>query len=188
MRQKGYSNKEVADLLKMKAGTVAYYTNKGFVEPEIENPKGRGTTRRYSRKNLIEFMLILELQQHGLSLSKVMEVLRQAKIAPSEYFESVTGKQCKQSDFNPWDGLDFNNPFIRLGAEVFIIIYDDDKDLLVEFRVLPEKKTDDKLVVLSREEIKSEIKRFLQFSVDMHAHNSAIIINVSELWKTAMGL
>ena len=187
MKQEGYTNKQVADLLKMKTGTVAYYTNKGFVEPEIKNPKGRGTTRRYSRKNLVEFMLILELQRHGMSLSKVMETLRQAVSAPREHFESVMGKQCEQSDFNIWDGLDFDNPFIRL-AEVFIIIYDDDKDLSVEFRVLPKKKTDDQPVRLSKEEIKSEIERFLQFSVDMDIHNSAIVINVSELWKTAMGL
>ena len=61
MKLKSYTNKEVAEILNMKPGTVSYYTNKGFVKAEVENPKGRGTTRRYSNKNLVEFLLILEL-------------------------------------------------------------------------------------------------------------------------------
>lgn len=188
MKRKSYINKEVADLLQMKTGTVAYYTNHGFVEPEIDNPKGRGTTRRYSRRNLVEFLLILELQKHGMSLPKIKEILEQAKNkAPQEQFKAITGKNFKEG-FNLWDGLNFDDPIIRNIAEIFIIIYDDDKNLLVKFKVLGGKKSDDELRKLSKETIRHEIKRFLEFKVDMDLHDSALVINVSELWRTVMGL
>ena len=89
---KSFINKEVADILKMKPGTVAYYTNKGFVKPEVKDPKGRGTTRRYSCRNLVEFLMILELQAHGMALPKIKEILDQAKKkAPKDQFEYFTG-------------------------------------------------------------------------------------------------
>jgi DNA-binding transcriptional MerR regulator len=77
MSQKdGYINKEVASLIGMKPSSVAYYTNKGFVTPEVANPKGRGTTRKYSKKNLAEFLLIRKLSEFGFSLEKIRMILK----------------------------------------------------------------------------------------------------------------
>jgi len=171
----------------MKPSTIAYYTNKGFVTPEIKDPKGRGTTRRYSCRNLVEFLMILELQKHGLSLPKVKAVLDQAKnTAPQEQFEFSTGTKF-DGGFNLWDGLNFDDPIIK-NSEVFIIIYDDDQNLTVKFRVLGRKKNDEELANLSREQIKNELRQFMNFRIDMDAHNSAIVINVSKLWRSVVDL
>ena len=167
-----FINKEVAEILKMKQGTVAYYTNKGFIKPDIDDPRGRGTTRRYSRRNLVEFLLIPELQKHGMALPKVKETLNQAREKSTE-------------EFNLRDGLNFDDPIIR-NAEVFIIIYDDDENLSVKFRVLGRKKTDDELKQMSEKEIRKEIEQFLQFRIDMDTHDSAIVINVSKLWRAVV--
>jgi len=53
--------KEVAELIDMKYKTVAFYANNKLIIPEFANPTGRGTTRIYSRNNLIEFLGVREL-------------------------------------------------------------------------------------------------------------------------------
>ena len=184
MKLKSFIKKEVADLLNMKPGTVAFYTNEGFVKPEAYKGKGRGSTRRYSYKNLVEFLLILELSKHGLSHLKIKKVLNAADEAPLKQYKKVMGKNYT-TGFNLFDCLNFDDPIIKI-SEVFIIIYDDDKNLSVEFRVLGGKKTDDELAKLSREEIKNELKKFVLFRIDMNEHDSAIVINVSKLWREVM--
>ncbi|MFC1788862.1 MerR family transcriptional regulator [Thermodesulfobacteriota bacterium] len=186
--RKDFTNKQIAEALGMKPSTVAYYTNKGFVEPEIENPEGRGTTRRYSRRNLVEFLLILELQRHGMTLPKIREILHQAHhVVPKEQFRYMIGREPKHGEFNIWDGLNImNDPHLR--PEVFIIIYDDDGDLTVKFTVLGKKRTDAELKELSRKDLKNYFKRFGSFSIDMYDHNSALVINVTNLWNRVMSV
>jgi len=53
--------KEVAELIDMQYKTVAFYANNKLIVPEFANPTGRGTTRIYSRNNLIEFLGVREL-------------------------------------------------------------------------------------------------------------------------------
>jgi DNA-binding transcriptional MerR regulator len=184
---KGFINKEVAKAIGINSSSVAYYTNKGFVIPEVADPKGRGTTRRYSRRNLVEFLLIGELQAHGMALPKIKEILGQARNnAPKDQFEHATGEKFK-GGFNLFDGLNFDDPIIR-SAEVFIIIYDDDKNLTVKFDLLARKKSAAELLKLPKEEQRNELKRFLGFTIDMYAHDSAVIINVSKLWRSVMDL
>lgn len=66
-----FSNKEVAEKLNMKPSTIAYYTNKGFVEPGVAAPTGKGTTRFYSKKNCVEIMLIKTMTDSGIKLEMV---------------------------------------------------------------------------------------------------------------------
>jgi len=186
MKVKSFIKKEVAVLLNMKPGTVAFYTNEGFVKPEAYKGKGRGSTRRYSYRNLVEFLLILELSKHGLSHLKIKKVLNVANEAPIKQFENAPGKKYR-TGFFLFDGLNFDDPIIK-SSEVFIIIYDDDKNLSVKFRVLGPKKSKDERSKLPREEIRNELKRFMRFRIDMDTHDSAMVINVSKLWREVMNI
>lgn len=70
-----YSNKDVAEKLNMKPSTIAYYTNRGFIQPDIADPKGKGTTRYYSKKNCVEILLINALTDAGIKLENVKSLL-----------------------------------------------------------------------------------------------------------------
>lgn len=72
---KEFTQKEVAKLLKIKPQTVAFYANQEIIIPDIDNPKGRGTTRKYSRGNLFEILLVKKLSECGLSLKKIKRVI-----------------------------------------------------------------------------------------------------------------
>ena len=73
--ENGLTRKQVAELLDIPAQTIAFYANKKMVIPEIANPKGRGTTRKYSKKNLVEFILIKLLGGLGVHLTEVGIIL-----------------------------------------------------------------------------------------------------------------
>lgn len=63
--------KEVAERTGLSIRTIQYYTEVGLIIPGIDNPKGRGTTRRYSEQNIKEFKIIKRLSSAGLSLSEI---------------------------------------------------------------------------------------------------------------------
>jgi DNA-binding transcriptional MerR regulator len=72
---KEFTKKHLEDILDLKRGTVDFYYREKLVHPEIDDPKGRGTRRRYSRKNLVEFAVIRELVSGGVPIRQVKEVL-----------------------------------------------------------------------------------------------------------------
>jgi DNA-binding transcriptional MerR regulator len=173
----------------MKPATIAYYTNKGFVIPDIKNPKGRGTTRHYSRRNLIEFLLINRLRQHGFALEKILEVLRQTKeVSPKKQFEKDTGRKPEETGINVYDGLEHFDDYEIQTVEAFIIIYDDCDKLKVEFHTKAKKKTKSELMELSSEDFKKERIRFQKFEIDMLDHDSAFVVNVSSLFQKVVSL
>ena len=55
--------------------TVHYYTDKGLVIPDIDNPEGRGTTRKYSAENHVDFVLIRSLVNYGLNLETIKRIM-----------------------------------------------------------------------------------------------------------------
>jgi DNA-binding transcriptional MerR regulator len=79
-----FTKKQVAEAIGISLRTIQFYTDEGLLIPEIANPSGRGTSRKYSRKNLVEFLIIKELAKYGLSLGKIkaiMEKARSSKVA-----------------------------------------------------------------------------------------------------------
>ena len=56
-----FIKKEVAKVLDITPRTIHFYTDEGLVIPEKANPAGRGTTRKYSRRNLVEFALPVKI-------------------------------------------------------------------------------------------------------------------------------
>lgn len=81
---KGYTVKEVANLIGVRFQTISFYTNEGLIVPEIDNPKGKGTTRRYSKTNIFEILLIKELSLHDFSLDKIKHIIRNIRF--KKYF------------------------------------------------------------------------------------------------------
>ncbi|MCE8429786.1 MAG: MerR family transcriptional regulator [Candidatus Methanoperedens sp.] len=74
-----FTKKEAAEVLGITPRTIHFYTDQGLIIPEKANPIGRGTTRKYSRRNLIEFLLVRELAKNGLSLDKIKNVMTELR-------------------------------------------------------------------------------------------------------------
>lgn len=74
-----FTKKEVAEVLGMKPNTIAFYTNEGLIIPEIANPVGRGTRRKYSKNNLVEILLLRTLTSHGISLGNIEYVINELR-------------------------------------------------------------------------------------------------------------
>ena len=74
-----FTKKHLEEILGLKRGAVDFYYREGLVHPEIDDPKGRGTRRRYSKKNLIEFAVIRELVSSGIPIKQIKAVLDQQR-------------------------------------------------------------------------------------------------------------
>lgn len=70
-----YTRKQVAKIIGRPARTIQFWTDQGLVIPEIDNPVGRGTKRKYSERNLKEFEAIKQFSAFGLSLKTIKIVM-----------------------------------------------------------------------------------------------------------------
>ena len=82
----GYIRKEASEITKIPARTIQYYTDRGFVTPGVAAPTGRGTTRRYSLKNLVELSFVKELSEHGYTLEKIDGIMDVVRVRLAEYW------------------------------------------------------------------------------------------------------
>jgi DNA-binding transcriptional MerR regulator len=71
----GYTRKEVEQITGMPGRRIQFYTDNAVVIPQIEDPKGRGGTRRYSTENVFDILVINELSKYGVPLGKVKEIM-----------------------------------------------------------------------------------------------------------------
>ena len=74
-----FIKKDIMEILGLNRATVELYTEKELVIPEVENPTGRGTKRRYSARNLIEFAVIRELVAAGVPHKQIKRVFDEAR-------------------------------------------------------------------------------------------------------------
>ena len=70
-----FARNELEEILGIPARRIQFYTDEGLLIPEVDNPKGRGTTRRYSKFNLLELLIVRELSDSGVQLVKLKEIL-----------------------------------------------------------------------------------------------------------------
>jgi DNA-binding transcriptional MerR regulator len=59
----------------------------GLLKP-VENPKGRGKTRRYSKMNLYQLLIIKELAQNGYDLTTIKQTVK----TPFTYWKTIRNK------------------------------------------------------------------------------------------------
>jgi DNA-binding transcriptional MerR regulator len=84
MLKDAYSKKEVSELLGETRRTIQFWTDEGIVVPGVANPKGRGKTRLYSRKNLMDFLLVRKLTNCGLSLMTISLMMAMSRMLPEQ--------------------------------------------------------------------------------------------------------
>jgi DNA-binding transcriptional MerR regulator len=85
-KEDGYIRKEAAEITQIPARTIQYYTDRRFVTPDVAAPTGRGTTRRYSLKNLVELSFVKELSEHGYTLEKIKGIMDVVRGRLAEYW------------------------------------------------------------------------------------------------------
>ena len=83
----GYIRKEASAITNISPRTIQYYTDRGFVIPEVDPATGRGKTRRYSRKNLVELYFIKELSAHGYTLEKIERIMKKVSKDLDEFWD-----------------------------------------------------------------------------------------------------
>jgi DNA-binding transcriptional MerR regulator len=74
-----YTRKEIVEITGLKSYTIQFYIQEGMVVPEIDDSVGRGKVRRFSRKNLLEFVVLAKLHQHKVMLPAVRIMMRQLR-------------------------------------------------------------------------------------------------------------
>ncbi len=67
---------EIASLLGEPQHRLIHLCEKGAVIPDIEDARGRGASRRFSRRNVFEFALALKLRQMMLPVAVAAAVVR----------------------------------------------------------------------------------------------------------------
>lgn len=70
-----FLRKHVAEVVDITGSMVHIYTELGLVIPEINFTTGKGTRRRYSRKNVFQCLAIRELVRHGVRLENMHPIV-----------------------------------------------------------------------------------------------------------------
>jgi hypothetical protein len=96
---------EIARLLGEKEHRLIYLCEKGVVVPDIEDARGRGSSRLFSKRNVLEFAVALKLREAMLpakAAAAVIQVLRaferklDREIAGFSLPESLTGARTPE--------------------------------------------------------------------------------------------
>lgn len=75
LKARGYLRKDIAPLIGVKGRTIQHYTDMGLVVPEVAADSGKGQKRRYSERNILEFLLIQKLLKVGIPLAKMRPII-----------------------------------------------------------------------------------------------------------------
>src|SRR5512135_3536899 len=65
---------EIAKLLREPQHRLIYLCEKGVVVPDLGEAMGRGSSRRFSKRNLLEFQLALRLRRLALPVGVVQAI------------------------------------------------------------------------------------------------------------------
>jgi len=86
-----YFKKDIADRIDETVRKVQTWADEGYVIPDITPSSGRGTTRVFSKRNLIEFAMIKILKDiDSLTLDVIKEIM--AGIRHGRYLEKINEK------------------------------------------------------------------------------------------------
>lgn len=77
-----YTKKQISDISGLSPRLVQFYTEEGLILPEKNSGKGRGNIRQYSKKSLIDFLIIKELANYGITKTKMKAFLKYIRINP----------------------------------------------------------------------------------------------------------
>jgi len=81
---------EAARLLEEPQHRLIYLCEKGVVEPDLQDAEGRGSSRRFSNRNLLEFAVALRLRDLELPATLIAAVVRVLRA-----FEGAVGREIR---------------------------------------------------------------------------------------------
>ncbi|MFZ4440067.1 MAG: MerR family transcriptional regulator [Syntrophales bacterium] len=94
---RGWTRKEAAEAAMMPERAILYYTERGIITSDVDEGIGRGGTRRYSEKNMVEIAVLRELYSMEISLG----IIRSIMAAMRTKKNTSTGKGAKLCIFMP---------------------------------------------------------------------------------------
>ncbi len=90
LKESALTLKQIQLKLGVEQHVLIHLCEKGVIEPEFEQTKGRGQWRKFSYKNLFEFAVALELRKYEVSVSTIAVII---KLLSS--FERATKKKIR---------------------------------------------------------------------------------------------
>lgn len=75
----GVTKKEITELTKLTPRQVQFYTEERVIRPEVDKGEGRGKVRRYSKNNVIEFLLVRELAKYNIALYTLKRIIEKVR-------------------------------------------------------------------------------------------------------------
>ena len=85
MNEKQYTIQNLSELTGFSRRTIRYYIQEGL----LEAPAGRGRGGFYYDSHLTKLLQIKSLQERGLGLTAIMEMLRAGPTAPISYIRDI---------------------------------------------------------------------------------------------------
>ena len=73
---KDYINSEICAITGLSNRQVRFYTGK-VVKPMVKGA-GRGNFNKYSKKNIVEFLLIKDLSEYGVTIEKMRKIVNES--------------------------------------------------------------------------------------------------------------
>jgi DNA-binding transcriptional MerR regulator len=178
-QREGFLNKEVAKITGMEKQTISYYTNQGLVIPSVDVGRGRGSNRRYSDKDIVKFLLIKELSNLNLNLKKI-------KIVFDQLSDSLFNPSAPQlrPDVSKRELVCIYNAHSENMKTMFVSMFDP-----TAMRKYYEENSVDGLgreIPISRllNNMTNDLK---SFKIDMLNNSSAIVVDITELYKVVEG-
>ena len=74
MSDKTFSGTQAADIVGISYRQLDYWARTDLVRPAVNDPKGSGTRRHYSYRNLLELRMVKSLLDAGIRLESVRDV------------------------------------------------------------------------------------------------------------------
>lgn len=82
---------EAARFLAEPQHRLIYLCEKGVVVPEYRNAKGRGSSRRFSARNLLEFAVVLKLRELTLPVDTVAAIIHVLRAFETKVADEIKG-------------------------------------------------------------------------------------------------
>ena len=70
-----FTKKDIVKLTGLPPRLVQFYTESNVIIPDADEGKGRGKVRRYTKANLFAFLIIKELSEMKMSISRIREII-----------------------------------------------------------------------------------------------------------------
>ena len=96
-RREEWSLTEAAKLLGEAQHRLIYLCEKGVVRPDIQDAEGRGSSRRFSARNLLEFALALRLRELEMAVSLAVVVIHVLRAFERSVREEITSFRLPES-------------------------------------------------------------------------------------------